>query len=261
VAADYNVFISWSGERSLVMARGLYTWLPRIINAARPWMSQEDIAKGTHSNKEIMKAARAIKLGIVCLTAENLTAPWMLFEAGALSKAVEDDGLVCTLLSPGLEQESVEPPLSIFQWTKAEKVDLRRMLRDLNNALGAPVKEPDLDATFDAMWPKLEEAIRREPEAQPAPAKRSEREILNEILELVRGLSRRSEGSPLGAAFMGELEALVRTVDNWPGPRGTYFASAPIGSPGVPGPSGNRYLRDLLPKADLTKAPGEEDKP
>jgi hypothetical protein len=38
-----------------------------------------------------------VKAGIICLTPGNLTAPWILFEAGAISKTPEK-AYVCTLL-------------------------------------------------------------------------------------------------------------------------------------------------------------------
>jgi hypothetical protein len=34
-----NVFISWSGERSKLIAEAFYEWLPMVIQSAKPWMS------------------------------------------------------------------------------------------------------------------------------------------------------------------------------------------------------------------------------
>jgi hypothetical protein len=34
-----DVFIGWSGAASLVMAKGLRQWLPRVIHASRPFLS------------------------------------------------------------------------------------------------------------------------------------------------------------------------------------------------------------------------------
>jgi len=117
----YNVFISWSGDRSWGVAETLRTWIPRVIQAAKPWMSKADIEKGTRSLDEIAKALEGIKLGIVCLTPENLGAPWLLFEAGALSKTVDDKARLYTYLLGGLEHQHIKAPLGIFHGTKAEK--------------------------------------------------------------------------------------------------------------------------------------------
>lgn len=41
-----KVFISWSGETSKKVALALKAWLPNVIQALDPWMSDKDIEKG-----------------------------------------------------------------------------------------------------------------------------------------------------------------------------------------------------------------------
>ena len=41
-----RVFISWSGERSKVLAQALKEWLPLVLHNVEPWMSEVDIAAG-----------------------------------------------------------------------------------------------------------------------------------------------------------------------------------------------------------------------
>lgn len=81
MADTYNVFISWSGERSKGVAAALYDWLPMVVQSARPWMSEEDIEKGSRGLEDVGKALVAMGVGIICLTAGNLERPWILFEA------------------------------------------------------------------------------------------------------------------------------------------------------------------------------------
>lgn len=94
---DNNVFISWSGERSRWVADALRDWLPAVLQSVKPWMSA-DIKKGTRGQTTISDKLDKVKVGIVCLTPENLQEPWILFEAGALSKAVDKNSYVCTYL-------------------------------------------------------------------------------------------------------------------------------------------------------------------
>jgi len=68
----YNVFISWSGERSKKVAVALYDWLPMVLQTARPWMSKEDIEKGSRGLEEIGRALETMSVGIICLTPENV---------------------------------------------------------------------------------------------------------------------------------------------------------------------------------------------
>src|SRR5687767_13125889 len=93
----HNIFISWSGEPSRKVAEALHGWLPMVIQAATPWMSNSDIEKGQRWGNEIAARLSQIDIGIVCLTPDNLNSPWLLFEAGAISKEMQR-GRVCTYL-------------------------------------------------------------------------------------------------------------------------------------------------------------------
>ena len=54
----YNVFISWSGDRSERVAAALHEWLPMVVGTAAPWMSKEDIEKGSRPLDELGKCSR-----------------------------------------------------------------------------------------------------------------------------------------------------------------------------------------------------------
>ena len=74
VEPDYNIFLSWSGNRSRWIAETFREWLPLTVQASKPWMSVKDIDKGTRSLQEIAKALEGVKFGIAFLTPENLSA-------------------------------------------------------------------------------------------------------------------------------------------------------------------------------------------
>lgn len=73
------VFLSWSGDRSKAVAEALAAWLGQVVQAVEPWLSR-DIAKGTRWGSEVADRLEKSRVGIVCLTPENLDAPWILFE-------------------------------------------------------------------------------------------------------------------------------------------------------------------------------------
>src|SRR5207244_2100425 len=92
-----NQFISWSGPTSRDVAIALRGWLPKVLSTSEPWLSDEDIRKGTTWITELRKELEKSHAGIVCVTRENLSSPWLLFESGALSKTL-DRHLVCPYL-------------------------------------------------------------------------------------------------------------------------------------------------------------------
>jgi hypothetical protein len=185
-----DVFISWSSERSRRAAEALRTWLPKVINAVKPWLSATDIDKGARWSADVAGRLEQAKLGIICLTPGNLHSDWILFEAGALSKTLQNT-YVCPLLF-GLHPADVKGPLAQFQATRATKEEVRKLLQTINAALGdQSLTEIHLNEAFDVWWPKLEEQFQDLPvdEEQETPA-RPEREILEEILALMRSQAR-----------------------------------------------------------------------
>src|SRR5688572_14343462 len=94
--ARTRVFLTWSGDRSKAVSTALRTWLPKVIQNLDPWMSDNDIDKGTRWASEISVQLHQSKIGIICLTPENIREPWVNFEAGALSKL--EGSYVCTYL-------------------------------------------------------------------------------------------------------------------------------------------------------------------
>lgn len=186
-----NVFISWSGERSKAVAEALHSWLPKIINDVKPWLSSADIEKGARWSFDIASKLSESRVGIICLTPDNLHADWILFEAGALSKTL-DNTHVCPLLV-GLEPADVKGPLAQFQGTRAVRDDVRKLLATINSALGErALASSHLNEAFDVWWPRLEQKLQSIPAQRDTPnPQRPEREILEEILELARRDSRR----------------------------------------------------------------------
>jgi hypothetical protein len=186
-----KVFISWSGERSRAVAEAFRYWLPNVIQALEPWMSADDIDKGTRWRSGIANELEQSSVGIICLTRENLDSTWIHFEAGALSKQ-QQSTLICTLLID-LEPTDVRDPLAQFQHTRASRDDLLKLLSTINNILGESKRsESQLNESFDVWWPKLEQRLSRLPPAahlESSPV-RKDRELLDEILEIVRALRR-----------------------------------------------------------------------
>jgi hypothetical protein len=183
-----KVFISWGGELSNRLANALRNWLPSALQFVKPYFSPDDIEKGAKWHSEISLELQNSNFGIICLTKDNTERPWVIFEAGALSKFI-DKGRVCPLLFD-VEPSDIKGPLTSFQGTIFQKDDFRRLFISINNSGGELALDVGvLDSVYDMWWPKLEKevnSILSEPEQKASKARRPEREILDEILQLTR---------------------------------------------------------------------------
>lgn len=207
-----KVFISWSGQKSKIIATALETWLKQVIQAVEPWISI-DITKGVKWGSEIADRLEKSKIGIICLTSANLNERWILFEAGALSKT--KDAHVCTLLLD-VKPADVKQPLAQFQHTTTEKEDIYQLVQTINQAVKnsgeKSLDEPILEEVFKMFWPRLEKSIEeaityKESIEQKV---RSEREILEEILLLARSLKIELKSKEV---VEEEVEAMAKQVE------------------------------------------------
>jgi hypothetical protein len=190
-----KVFISWSGQRSAAVADALRYWLPKVIQALEPWMSADDVEKGTRWRSGVAAELEQSSVGIICLTRDNLDSPWIHFEAGALSKQ-QQSTYVCTLLFD-LEPTDVREPLAQFQATRVQKDELRKLIFTLNGTLGDSKRpESELSESFEVWWPKLDERLNRIGEVtSEIVTVRPDRELIEEILEILRTQNRASKTS------------------------------------------------------------------
>jgi len=172
-------------------------------------MSAADIEKGARWSSDIAYQLKETRVGIICLTPENIDAPWVLFEAGALSKKL-DRTLVCPYLFD-LEPSGITGPLVQFQAARADRDDTKKLLGTINRALtGKSLTEEQLGKAFEKWWPDLEGRFKAIPTiASKRPNRRSEREILEEMLELMRMQVRhgsfRREGDPIAWSHLQQV--------------------------------------------------------
>src|SRR6266850_5202901 len=108
-----KVFFSWSGERSHSLAKAFREWLPNVIQAVDPWVSSADIVAGARWQSEIALQLQEARVGIIFLTPENVSSPWLLYEVGALSRALET-AYMCPYLF-GFSPSELRGPLIQFQ--------------------------------------------------------------------------------------------------------------------------------------------------
>jgi hypothetical protein len=215
-----RIFLSWSGPRSRKLAEALSEWLPKVIQALKPWMSANDIDPGVRWSPEIARELQTSGYGILCLVPENLDAPWILFEAGALSKVVET-ARVCPYLLD-VAPSDIKGPLAQFQAMQATKDDTLRILKAMNGGLGdLRLVENMLQETFEKWWPDLEKglAAARAIATSEAPPDRAPEDMLRELLDLARAAERRALEAEQRAQFSPkiQLRGFGAVADPWTG--------------------------------------------
>lgn len=182
-----KVFISWSGELSKAIAEHLKTWIPCIIQSLDVFFSPEDIEKGENWDSKITQVLSECNYGIICLTPQNVSAPWINFEAGAIAKSL-DSRVSC--LMANIRPSDIKGPLSRYQATKLEKKDFFQLISEINKATDHPLDESRLSNAFEAMWPQLNQNLTEALSIDTtSPPKDSKDDPLEEILQLLRKVS------------------------------------------------------------------------
>ncbi len=222
-----KVFLSWSGNKSHKVALVFRDWLPSVIQSLVPYVSSEDIDKGARWSTDIAKELEDSTFGMLCVTKDNVNAPWLTFEAGALSKTM-DKAFVCPFLFD-IKRSEVDGPILQFQSTIFERADIQKLVRTLNKACANDnLSDERLDKAFDVWYPTLESGLEKLKAVEVEPSEKKIKgdenkkrdEILEEILELTRinqKLLRNPEGNFLDSLsdVKGTLMELRNRIEKY----------------------------------------------
>lgn len=216
-----KVFVSWSGEFSKTAAESLRKLLPCMMQGLEVFVSKHDLESGGRWGPQLAAELETSSFGIICLTAENQAAPWIAFEAGALTKLAE--GRACGLLLDGLTPANVSGPLAQFQHRRMVEEEFFLLFRDINLRLPSPLNDDQLRMVFNKWWPDLDAEYKAQLAGKSKITKKSitrdDRELLEEILERVRVLpSGRTSGMPALQDMVNANRALTRIIAARPQP-------------------------------------------
>ncbi|MBM7231523.1 toll/interleukin-1 receptor domain-containing protein [Dietzia cinnamea] len=211
-----KVFISWSGPYSRDVAVALREWLPGVINKLDPFVSSKDIYAGTRWQMEIATQLQFANFGLICVTRNNQTESWLNFEAGALAKAIDSSRVIPVAID--LKPSDIKLPLGQFQGQELTASGVLEIATALNTALEEPLPAELLERSVKTWWPSLEETIREirgshASETSPKETSRSDRELIEEVLNTVRSLARtinprrnQKGGAPIGEKHPAVIE-------------------------------------------------------
>lgn len=175
-------------------------------------MSERDIGPGERWSEEVSQRLRDTNFGIICITQSNMIAPWLLFEAGALAKALEKSRVVPVLL--GVKPSDLKFPLAQFQAVSATRDGMFSLVTAVNKSLEQnQLSLTTLNSVFGAMWGELEKRILDIPEEDSITSTqlRSDRDILEELNDTVREMRRSFE---LATSSSGDGTAIARLSDS-----------------------------------------------
>ncbi|MCK5768056.1 MAG: toll/interleukin-1 receptor domain-containing protein [Candidatus Atribacteria bacterium] len=222
-----KVFISWSKKDSRKFGEALRGWLPAVLQFVKPYFTPSDVEKGSRWNSEIAKELESSKMGIICVTRDNLHSDWILFEAGALSKSLEKSR-VCPILF-GIQNTDLTGPLKQFQTTEFNKNDFKKLVSVINANYGEnKLKSKVLDDVFEIWWPQLKTKVNtifKELDQDDSEPIRSERDLIEEILGLSRMTLRnmRRSSQPISSNAIQELlQKYIDLHDNLVAGKGGY---------------------------------------
>lgn len=192
-----KIFLSWSGAQSRKLAEALDWWLPNMFQSVETFISSTDIEAGEKWHGRLSKVLEDYDFGIACLTSPNITAPWILFESGALAK--KDKSRLIPLLCDMREHELKDSPLTLFNYKHLSKDGMRDIAKSINNYLGSEgLKDKNLDETFDIWWNRFQEKMEEVIKAKDGlPTKKFDIESsIEEMLSLLRSMARHLDRAP-----------------------------------------------------------------
>ena len=146
-----NIFLSWSGERSHLVAKAFKKCLPLIFNGLDIYLSSS-MNKGVPWAAALDEALEKADFAILCVTRENRSAPWMMYEAGVLSQTAGVKNVAPFLLNMGASE--LQSPVTRSQLTIFEQEDLEKLVLTINQLLTESYHVPtdDLKERFNLIY-------------------------------------------------------------------------------------------------------------
>ena len=149
-----KVFISWSGPISKQVATYLHDWLPLVLQYTKPYMSSEDIHAGARWFGSVGSELQLSNFGLFGLTWDNLDAPWLHFEAGAIAKFVDHSNVIPMLFR--FRPSNISGPFTNFQAKTFQEDEVFDVLKSINKAAGEEaLDDVRLQKVFQSMWGEL----------------------------------------------------------------------------------------------------------
>jgi hypothetical protein len=152
-----SIFISWAGKASHEIAKSLKDWLPLVFGGVHCWVSSHDLPSGKVWATELFEQLELSNVGIVVITPDNVESPWILFEAGAISKNLKISRVVPYLV--GIRKSELRGPFAQFQAIEADRDGTQHLIHSIREFCQFSESEAVINHRFHAFWPKFHEQL------------------------------------------------------------------------------------------------------
>jgi len=187
-----QIYISWSGQTSYTLALLLRDLIRSVLPDIELWLSADDIKDGSRWSPDLIRILDQASFGIICADPSNHLSPWLIFETGALAKAIDKWSIQVVLFE--LSPADMRGPLTQYQPVRIDKADMRRMFEDIHaNLVQARTSRQQMLDLLEEAWPAFKRKTAQinlnavpdgTPEARPGNAERKSGETLDYIDEV-----------------------------------------------------------------------------
>ncbi len=163
-----NIFLSWSKPKSKEIAFEMKTFLEGLFrNQVTIWMSTESISFGSMSMLDINRALKSSDICIALITEENVTAPWIMYETGAIAsnnfseKSGKSKDAVIPIVFDNVNANTFNGhPLNQFQRLTFKRDTMLKLIVQLNDRINAFSNEQTLKTQFTLNWSMLNRNVK-----------------------------------------------------------------------------------------------------
>lgn len=162
-----TIFLSWSKTKSKELANAMKIFLEGMFrDQIKIWMSSESISFGAMSMLDINEALKNSDKCIAFITEENINAPWIMYETGAVAsknylkdKNENVDAVIPIVFDDILDTAFSGHPLNQFQRMHFNKLSVHKLIRQLNDKIKAFPNESILNTQFNLNWNVLNKSV------------------------------------------------------------------------------------------------------
>lgn len=184
---ENKIFISWSGDSSQEIAIQLKKCLEEEIFSGTDltcFVSVVGISSGANWWNKIKKELKKCKLGILCITDENIKAPWIYFEAGAMTaRSVPTIPILFCCNLKALDGSPIKANQGIEFHKKCQFL---KMINDINKDMELlSISSSQLEVISNEAYNKLEEILKPTLEQLKKTKRITERQIYPEKVKAI----------------------------------------------------------------------------